>query len=137
MALFCIFWWQQKIIHSLGEKFKCNWKIFLSKLDNQTNDPIFWTPSVGTFHFCILRSSKFSSMRSPLCFMFWSVKSQFYMPKMTISSFLWEHKQEIYDMLSRFWPVALNVVKGWSGLGWEGWVNPLIKGIFMKKACFK
>ena len=35
----------------------------------------FLTLSIGTFHFCILRSSKFSSMRSPLCFMFWSVKS--------------------------------------------------------------
>ena len=37
--------------------------------------PFFWTLSVGTFHFCILRSSKFSSMRSPLCFVFKSVRS--------------------------------------------------------------
>ena len=68
MALFCIFWWQQKISHSLGKIFKCNWKILLSKHDNLANDPIFWTLSVGTFHSWILRSSKFSSM-------FWSVKS--------------------------------------------------------------
>ena len=46
-----------------------------------------WTLDLGTFHFCILRLSKFTSMRSSLCFMIWSVK-QFYMPKMTISSLL-------------------------------------------------
>ena len=31
---FCIFYWrQQKISHSLGKTFKCNWEIFLSKHD--------------------------------------------------------------------------------------------------------
>ena len=34
-----------------------------------------WTLFVDTIHFCILRPSKFSSVRSPICFMFWSVKS--------------------------------------------------------------
>ena len=32
-----------------------------------------WTVSVCTFHFCILRPSKFSSMWSTHWFMFWSV----------------------------------------------------------------
>ena len=46
-----------KISHSLGKKFKCQWKIFLTT-------PFFsstiWTLSSGTFHFCILRPSKLS-----------------------------------------------------------------------------
>ena len=36
------------------------------------------------------------------------------MPKMTISSLLWKHKQDIYVMLSKFWPL-----KGWGGGGCE------------------
>ena len=38
------------------------------------------------------------------------------MPMMTISSFLWERKQEIYDMLSRFWPLAFMVGATLGGL---------------------
>ena len=34
-----------------------------------------WAPSVLIFHFCISRSSKFNFMGSPLCIMFWSLKS--------------------------------------------------------------
>ena len=68
---FCSFCWrQQTISHSLGKTFKYNWEIFLSKHDDKTNDPIFssltWIISVGLFHFCISRPSKFSSMRCPL-----------------------------------------------------------------------
>ena len=33
-----------------------------------------WILYVGTFHFHILRLSEFTSVRSPLYFMFWSVK---------------------------------------------------------------
>ena len=31
MVIFCIFClWQQKISHSMGNRFKCSWKIFLN-----------------------------------------------------------------------------------------------------------
>ena len=36
-----------------------------------------WALSVSIFHFCIWRPSKFNSMGSPLCIMFWSVKYTF------------------------------------------------------------
>ena len=48
------------------------------KMKTRQMTPVFssalWTLSVGTFHFCILRPSKFSSMNSGLCFIFWSIK---------------------------------------------------------------
>ena len=50
-----------KISHSLGKFFSCT----------------LWALSVGIFHFHILRPSKFSSMGSPFCIMFCSVKYTF------------------------------------------------------------
>ena len=48
------------------------------KMITRQMTPVFssalWTLSVGTFYFCILRPSKFSSMNSGLCFIFWSIK---------------------------------------------------------------
>ena len=52
----------------------------VSKITKQMT-PFFsstlWALSVGTFHFCIARPSKCSSLRSPLCILFWSVKYTF------------------------------------------------------------
>ena len=82
-----------------------------------------WIISVGTFLFCISKTSKFSSMRSPLFFVL-VYKTQFYMPKMTISILLWEHKQIL-------------AIKEIGMGGGRGWVNPLIKVTFMKFITFK
>ena len=84
-----------------------------------------WTLFVDTIHFCILRPSKFSSVRSPICFMFWSVKSTVLHAK----DDNFKHKQEIYVMLSRFLPLK--------GCRWGDWVNLLIKETFTKKSCFR
>ena len=91
-----------------------------------------WILSVGTFHFCILRPSKFSSMRSPLCSMFWSVKSTVlhakddnFKPFMGAQTRNLCYAKQILD------------IKGMVGAGWKGWVNPLIKVTFMKKSCFR
>ena len=56
-----------------------------------------WTTSVGTFHLCISRPSKFSSMRSPVCFMFWSVKSSLtsHVKDDNLKPVMGGHKQEI------------------------------------------
>ena len=66
---------------------------FLSKHDNQTNDPIFYVYSlsstIGIFHFCISRPSKFSSMGllPPLHYVL-VCKIHIYMRKITLSNLL-------------------------------------------------
>ena len=66
--LWLIFCWHQQKIQKMSHFLLFNDHNLESKHDNYMNDPsfslAFWALSVGIFHFCISKSSKFSSMGS-------------------------------------------------------------------------
>ena len=91
-----------------------------------------WAISVGTFHFCMSRPSKFSSMGPPICFMFCSVKSTFLHTKDDyLKSDMKAQTRHLCHSVCVF--VGGGRVRGSGGC----WMNPLIKRIVMTKFRFR